>query len=235
MSKESKKEETVREIISVKNLYKLYRVGDSVVRALDGVSFSVYEGEFCAIVGTSGSGKSTLLNIIGGIDGADEGSITIDGEQLEDMTEKKLSLYRRKHLGYIFQMYNLIPNLTLRENIEIGAYLSNGAGSLCVHFITPVLAIIDFIFFSEKYLPEKRHVFYSVIPPLVYVGYVILLGQVFGVRWYGDMLAPYNFLNYGASTGWFGFDLSLLGSKTLGIGTFYICLLYTSPSPRDCS
>ena len=71
------------------------------------------------------SGKSTLLNIIGGIDGADEGSITIDGEQLEDMTEKKLSLYRRKHLGYIFQMYNLIPNLTLRENIEVGAYLSD--------------------------------------------------------------------------------------------------------------
>ena len=109
----------------IRDRYKLYRVGDSVVRALDGVSFSVYEGEFCAIVGTSGSGKSTLLNIIGGIDGADEGSITIDGEQLEDMTEKKLSLYRRKHLGYIFQMYNLIPNLTVRENIEVGAYLGD--------------------------------------------------------------------------------------------------------------
>lgn len=107
----------------------------------------------------------------------------------------------------------------------IGAYLNNGAGSLCVHFITPVLAIIDFIFFSEKYLPEKRHVFYSVIPPLVYVGYVIILGQVFRVRWYVDMLAPYNFLNYGASTGWFGFDLSLLGSKTLGIGTFYMIVV----------
>ena len=114
----------MRKVIEVRNLYKLYRVGDEFVRALDGVDFEIYEGEFCAIVGTSGSGKSTLLNIIGGIDGADEGSITIEGERLEDMTEKKLSLYRRKHLGYIFQMYNLIPNLTVRENIEVGAYLS---------------------------------------------------------------------------------------------------------------
>ena len=111
----------MRKVIEVRNLYKLYRVGDEFVRALDGVDFEIYEGEFCAIVGTSGSGKSTLLNIIGGIDGADEGSITIEGERLEDMTEKKLSLYRRKHLGYIFQMYNLIPNLTVRENIEVGA------------------------------------------------------------------------------------------------------------------
>ena len=77
------------------------------------------------LLGPSGSGKSTLLNIIGGIDAADEGSIVIEGEQLEGMTEKKLSLYRRKHLGYIFQMYNLIPNLTVRENIEVGAYLSD--------------------------------------------------------------------------------------------------------------
>ena len=77
------------------------------------------------MLGPSGSGKSTLLNIIGGIDGADSGSITIEGEQIEDMTKKKLSLYRRIHLGYIFQMYNLIPNLTVRENIEVGAYLSD--------------------------------------------------------------------------------------------------------------
>ena len=112
-------------VLEVKELTKKYGEGESEVIALDQVSFSVERGEFVAIIGASGSGKSTLLNIIGGIDGADEGSITIDGEQLEDMTEKKLSLYRRKHLGYIFQMYNLIPNLTLRENIEIGAYLSN--------------------------------------------------------------------------------------------------------------
>ena len=98
---------------------------ESIQTALDHINLDVQPGQFIAILGHNGSGKSTLLNIIGGIDGADSGSITIDGERIEDMTEKKLSLYRRKHLGYIFQMYNLIPNLTLRENIEIGAYLSN--------------------------------------------------------------------------------------------------------------
>lgn len=92
---------------------------------LKGLNLEIEKGEFCVLLGPSGSGKSTLLNIIGGIDVADEGSIIIEGEQLEDMTEKKLSLYRRKHLGYIFQMYNLIPNLTVRENIEVGAYLSD--------------------------------------------------------------------------------------------------------------
>ena len=92
---------------------------------LKGINLEIEKGEFCVLLGPSGSGKSTLLNIIGGIDGADAGSITIQGERLEDMKEKKLSLYRRKHLGYIFQMYNLIPNLTVRENIEVGAYLSD--------------------------------------------------------------------------------------------------------------
>jgi len=95
------------------------------VNVLKGLDLDIEKGELCVLLGPSGSGKSTLLNIIGGIDGADEGSITIEGERLEDMTEKKLSLYRRKHLGYIFQMYNLIPNLTVRENIEVGAYLSD--------------------------------------------------------------------------------------------------------------
>ncbi|MBO6164007.1 MAG: ABC transporter ATP-binding protein, partial [Lachnospiraceae bacterium] len=73
----------------------------------------------------SGSGKSTLLNIIGGIDAADSGEIIIGGERMAEMKERQLTLYRRKHLGYIFQMYNLIPNLTVRENIEVGAYLSD--------------------------------------------------------------------------------------------------------------
>lgn len=111
--------------LEIKGIRKSFGTGDSRVDVLKGLNLEIEKGEFCVLLGPSGSGKSTLLNIIGGIDVADEGSIIIKGEQLEDMTEKKLSLYRRKHLGYIFQMYNLIPNLTVRENIEVGAYLSD--------------------------------------------------------------------------------------------------------------
>lgn len=111
--------------LEIKGIRKSFGTGDSRVDVLKGLNLEIEKGEFCVLLGPSGSGKSTLLNIIGGIDVADEGNIIIEGEQLEDMTEKKLSLYRRKHLGYIFQMYNLIPNLTVRENIEVGAYLSD--------------------------------------------------------------------------------------------------------------
>ena len=111
--------------LEIRGIKKSFGTGDSRVNVLKGLDLDIEKGEFCVLLGPSGSGKSTLLNIIGGIDGADEGSITIEGERLEDMTEKKLSLYRRKHLGYIFQMYNLIPNLTVQENIEVGTYLSD--------------------------------------------------------------------------------------------------------------
>ncbi|WP_418570786.1 ABC transporter ATP-binding protein, partial [Ruminococcus sp.] len=95
------------------------------VEVLKGIDIEIEKGEFCVLLGPSGSGKSTLLNIIGGIDAADEGYISINGEKTADMNEKALTLYRRKHLGYIFQMYNLIPNLNIKENIEVGAYLSD--------------------------------------------------------------------------------------------------------------
>ena len=111
--------------LEIKGIKKSFGSGESHVDVLKGIDLEIEKGEFCVLLGPSGSGKSTLLNIIGGIDGADAGSITIQGERLEDMKEKKLSLYRRKHLGYIFQMYNLIPNLTVSENIEVGAYLSD--------------------------------------------------------------------------------------------------------------
>ena len=113
--------------LEIKDLKKGFGSGDSRTEVLRGIDFSVEKGEFCVLLGPSGSGKSTLLNIIGGIDEPDEGYISIDGEKTGDMKEKALTLYRRKHLGYVFQMYNLIPNLTVRENIEVGAYLSDKA------------------------------------------------------------------------------------------------------------
>ena len=113
--------------LEIRDIKKSFGTGDSKVDVLKGLDLDIEKGEFCVLLGPSGSGKSTLLNIIGGIESADGGSISIEGEKLADMKEKKLSQYRRKHLGYIFQMYNLIPNLTVRENIEVGAYLSDRA------------------------------------------------------------------------------------------------------------
>lgn len=113
------------EFLKIVNLKKGFGNGDSRQEVLQGVDFSVSKGEFCVLLGPSGSGKSTLLNIIGGIDKADSGYISIAGDKLDDMGEKGLTQYRRKHLGYVFQMYNLISNLNVKENIEVGAYLSD--------------------------------------------------------------------------------------------------------------
>lgn len=111
--------------LEIKNIKKHFGEGESRVEVLKGIDIEIEKVEFCVLLGPSGSGKSTLLNIIGGIDAADEGYISINGEKTADMNEKALTLYRRKHLGYIFQMYNLIPNLNIKENIEVGAYLSD--------------------------------------------------------------------------------------------------------------
>lgn len=110
--------------LQIRDLKKSFGEGETRQEVLRGLSFDVKKGEFCVLLGPSGSGKSTLLNIIGGIDGADSGQISINGELLESMDEKTLTLYRRRHLGYVFQMYNLIGNLNVKENIEVGAYLS---------------------------------------------------------------------------------------------------------------
>ena len=111
--------------LEIKGLRKSFGTDQNRTEVLKGIDFTVEKGEICVLLGPSGSGKSTLLNIIGGIDGADSGQICINGEMLEDMNEKTLTQYRRKHLGYVFQMYNLIPKLNVRENIELGAYLSD--------------------------------------------------------------------------------------------------------------
>ena len=109
--------------LTVKDLKKSYGSTSNKVEVLKGINFEVEKGEICVLLGPSGSGKSTLLNIIGGIDDADLGYVSIDSEKTKDMKEKELTRYRRKHLGYVFQMYNLIPNLNVKENIEVGAYI----------------------------------------------------------------------------------------------------------------
>lgn len=106
------------------NIRKYYEDGEDRTEVLKGIDAQIKKGEICVLLGPSGSGKSTLLNIIGGIDSADNGYVAINDEKITNMTEKRLTLYRRKHLGYVFQLYNLIPNLTVKENVEAGAYLS---------------------------------------------------------------------------------------------------------------
>lgn len=111
--------------MEIQGLKKSFGSGSNKVTVLKGIDFSLERGEFCVLLGPSGSGKSTLLNIIGGIDTPDRGAVIVNGEKMADMTEKTLTKYRRNHLGYVFQMYNLIPNLNVQENIEVGAYLSD--------------------------------------------------------------------------------------------------------------
>lgn len=111
--------------LEVKNLKKSYGEGGSFAQVLKGISVSVSQGSMCVIQGTSGSGKSTLLNCIGGLDLMDSGSIQVDGKEIYGLSQDKLSDYRRENLGFIFQFYNLVPNLTVRENIQVCEYLTD--------------------------------------------------------------------------------------------------------------
>lgn len=116
---ETKDDDKRKVIIEVENLHKVYRVGSSKVHALNGVSFKVYEGEFCAIVGTSGSGKSTLLNMLAGLEKPTKGQIVIAGQHIEKMNEKKLVRFRRENVGFIFQSFNLLGTLNALENVAL--------------------------------------------------------------------------------------------------------------------
>lgn len=113
------------EILEVNELTKIYGSGDNRVTALDHVSFRVKKGEFVAIVGASGSGKSTLMNLIGGIDRPTSGEVVVDGRRIFDMDESALAIFRRRNIGIVYQFYNLIPNLTVVENIMLPCLLDN--------------------------------------------------------------------------------------------------------------
>jgi putative ABC transport system ATP-binding protein len=111
-------------LYTVQNLAKTYQMGEVVVNALRGVDLTIEKGKFIVILGHSGSGKSTLLNIMGGLDTASEGDITFRGEPLSTYSESQLTQYRRKNIGFIFQFYNLMPNLTAKENVEMATEIS---------------------------------------------------------------------------------------------------------------
>jgi putative ABC transport system ATP-binding protein len=119
-----KKKEMGESFFLVKEVEKSYGDGIAKVKVLDGVSTELEEGKICVILGPSGSGKSTFLNVVGGLESIDSGSIFIDGQDISKLDIKRLSDYRRNKLGFVFQFYNLIPNLTVKENIEVCEYLS---------------------------------------------------------------------------------------------------------------
>ena len=106
-------------VIQVKNLYKIFRVGNSKVRALNGVDLTIYRGEFCVIVGTSGSGKSTMLNMLAGLEKPTKGEVIVAGEHLENMTENQLVRFRREKIGFIFQSFNLLGTMNAVENVAL--------------------------------------------------------------------------------------------------------------------
>ncbi len=107
--------------VILKDVYKRYHVGEVTINAADGMTFDIEKGELCVIVGPSGSGKTTVLNMLGGMDTCDEGIISVDGARVDGYNRKQLTLYRRFDIGFIFQFYNLLPNLTAKENVEIAA------------------------------------------------------------------------------------------------------------------
>lgn len=113
--------------ITVKDEYKRYTSGETTVVANNGITFDIEKNEFAVIVGPSGAGKTTVLNILGGMDSADEGDVIIDGTNIVGFSEKKLTKYRRDDVGFVFQNYNLIPNLTAKENVELAAEISPDA------------------------------------------------------------------------------------------------------------
>lgn len=110
--------------VKMKDEYKRYQMGDSVITANDGINFEIEKGEFAVILGPSGAGKSTVLNILGGMDSADDGQVFVDNVDIATFTKKQLTTYRRNEIGFVFQFYNLVPNLTTKENVELASQIS---------------------------------------------------------------------------------------------------------------
>lgn len=141
-------------VIEVKDLFKLYRVGDSVVRALNGVDFKIYEGEFCAIVGTSGSGKSTLLNMLAGLEKPTKGEVIISGQHMETLNEDGLVKFRRENVGFIFQSFHLIGTMNALENVALPLSFRGEARSTRLKKADRMLDLVN-LKKHKKHLPNQ--------------------------------------------------------------------------------
>lgn len=111
------------QLVKFEGVRKIYKMGEVEIVALDGVDFEINEGEFAVVVGSSGAGKTTVLNILGGMDSASGGTVTVDGRKISELKNKQLIEYRRYDIGFVFQFYNLVPNLTAKENVELAAQI----------------------------------------------------------------------------------------------------------------
>ena len=131
--------------VKFENVYKRYKMGEITINAADGVSFEIEKGEFAVIVGASGAGKTTILNMLGGMDTCDEGKILVDGKDIATFNKKQLTTYRRYDIGFVFQFYNLVNNLTAKENVEL-------ATQICAHASQPeeVLKKVNVLSGGEK-------------------------------------------------------------------------------------
>ena len=141
-------------VIEVKNLYKLYRVGDEVVRALDGVDFEINKGEFCAIVGTSGSGKSTLLNMLAGLEKPTKGEVIISNQHIEKLNEEQLVRFRREHVGFIFQSFHLIATMNAVENVALPLSFQGVSRSVRLKKADRILDLVK-LTKHKKHLPNQ--------------------------------------------------------------------------------
>ncbi len=144
----------MRKVIEVKNLYKLYRVGDEVVRALDGVDFEINKGEFCAIVGTSGSGKSTLLNMLAGLEKPTKGEVIISNQHIEKLNEEQLVKFRREHVGFIFQSFHLIATMNAVENVALPLSFQGVSKSIRLKKADRILDLVK-LTKHKKHLPNQ--------------------------------------------------------------------------------
>lgn len=141
-------------VIEVKNLYKLYRVGDSVVHALNGVELDICEGEFCAIVGTSGSGKSTLLNMLAGLEKPTKGEVIISGQHMETLNEDGLVKFRRENVGFIFQSFHLIGTMNALENVALPLSFRGEPKSIRLKKADKMLDLVN-LKKHKKHLPNQ--------------------------------------------------------------------------------